>query len=393
MDVDRNRMHDLNTRSPRWRRRLWIILAGVILALPLVDHIVGLDPSEPLYEKRALLERPGSPGNLKECLNFPERFDAWYCDHFGWRRALVRLHGGLVYTGWSRHGSVLVGRDRWLFYRGDDGRSCVEDHTGRVELSETIARRGWETLTRRQQILAAHGIRYIYAVAPDKASIYPGQYPARLRRVKARTRLDQFLDWRPAGNHVNILDLRHILREARAKAQVYHSTDSHWNALGALAAQEAIVQAFDSGIEPLVQDDFTVKERRCSKRDLLTMLSLNVWYASTEPVLVPKPKGRAHPWVGRIETTQPHVFEGTGALNVLLFRDSFADNLITFLVPHVAKLTCVAGNPSVESLQHWIEEAHPDVVIDLHVERSLPLLFTPHDIERPVEQVQTEPLK
>ena len=107
------------------------------------------------------------------------RFDAAFSDHFRGRNALIALQHELVVKGFSSSpgGNVILGRDDWLYFAGEDGHAI--DRFVRTTLpvtDEAIARTVTE-LERRRAWLAARGIAYVVTVAPDKPTIYPEHLP------------------------------------------------------------------------------------------------------------------------------------------------------------------------------------------------------------------------
>ena len=46
-----------------------------------------------------------------------------------------------------------------------------------------------------QDWLAAHGIRYVFVLTPDKHQIYPEYIPASIHRLHEQTRSDQLIEY------------------------------------------------------------------------------------------------------------------------------------------------------------------------------------------------------
>ena len=91
-------------------------------------------------------------------------------------------------------------------------------------------------------LLAARGTRLLVASPPNSATIYADQLPLWARNRGQRTEYDVFLD-DLAARGVPAIDLRPALIAAKAEGKVYRMNDTHWTALGAVAAFNAIVQA------------------------------------------------------------------------------------------------------------------------------------------------------
>ena len=109
--------------SNRLRARFeWLTIAlfALLLWLPTADHFLGLDHARATEENRRLAPPPVYHGT-SGLATFDASFEAYFNDHFGFRKQLIR---------WSNHWknglfhdpsapSVLLGRDGWLYFSGD----------------------------------------------------------------------------------------------------------------------------------------------------------------------------------------------------------------------------------------------------------------------------------
>ena len=89
--------------------------------------------------------------------------------------------------------------------------------------------------------------------------------------------MDQVLD-AVAATGVAV-DLRPAVEAAKARERVYHLTDSHWNARGALVAYQQIIEAVRAqypAVPPAwKRSDFEAVERQIGGLDLARMMGLN----------------------------------------------------------------------------------------------------------------------
>ena len=134
---------------------------------------------------------------------------------------------------------MVIGRDGWLYFLGEDGKSLDRDYRGVLPIRRTSLAIAAE-FKRRHDFLAALGIAYVVMVVPDKATIYPEHLPRWVTRVAPQTRLDRFYAALAAYPDVTVLDLRPALTAAKARERNYFKTDSHWNLLGATIGYEAL---------------------------------------------------------------------------------------------------------------------------------------------------------
>ncbi|MBV9288157.1 MAG: hypothetical protein JO288_10095, partial [Hyphomicrobiales bacterium] len=101
-------------------RRYFIALMLGLLAAPLVVGLAAPDsPAAVLKEGRTLARAPALPLTLAGWLALPDALDAYLKDHFGLRQALISAHHELTERMLELgDGSVLLGRDGRMFYRG-----------------------------------------------------------------------------------------------------------------------------------------------------------------------------------------------------------------------------------------------------------------------------------
>ena len=187
-------------------------------------------------EKRTLEPMPALPDTRGGWSAFPGKLDGFLRDHFGLREPLA--------TGWSllkyalRYTPrVAVGREGWLYLpqyweskygAGDCGA-----------LSDEV-----RSLAGRLDRFAAHaarsGVPVLFAIAPDKETLYPEYMPEKSGAV----RCDLHADLRRAldGKRVKTVDLRAPLEAGKAKERVYFKTDSHWNDAGGWRVARALLE-------------------------------------------------------------------------------------------------------------------------------------------------------
>ena len=183
---------------------------------------------------------------------FATGFERAFSDRFGARNALLRLHNRVLVRvfGVSPAPNVLIARDGWLFFKGEDGHALDRFYRGTLPVDDSQLRGVVDELRRRAHYLAPQGIAYVVTIAPDKATIYPEMLPAWVRPVTPRSPLDRLVAMIESDGSIRYVDLRPLLRAAKARDRVYYATDSHWNSLGAPVAYEAIMRAIGDALAP-----------------------------------------------------------------------------------------------------------------------------------------------
>lgn len=283
----------------------------------------------------------------------------------------VRAGGGrsVVPAGFRRDGMYVSGRRGRLFLAHDTNRT-IEQHAGRLPLSDTDLA-GWRTqLEHRTARLGAAGSAYVMLIAPNAHAVYPEDLPDGVRTAPRRPvhqLLESLAQNRSPARVLYPLD--ELLAE-KARREVYPRTDTHWNEFGALTAYESLAAELHDGVpmRRVVEDDFAFAhawtrgdlgyKRRWSRgsRHCVTIVR--------------------HPTATLLDD---NLVENTGAHLVtecrlappgtcLVFGDSYVFGMLPFLAESFRRLV-VAQHPAVD----WdvVNQERPSVVLTVMSERFL----------------------
>jgi hypothetical protein len=342
----------------RARDRILIALFVLILVVPGIGLLLGIGQDDGKGENRTLAPRPVVGLDRASLAALPDAFSRYFEDHFAFRALLVRTQAAIRLN--VLHGSpspdVITGRDGWQFFATDGG---VDDYATTSLLTPTELEEWRQMLQDSQDWLAAHGIRYVFVLTPDKHQIYPEFVPASIHRLHEQTRSDQLIKYLRAHSTVNVLDLRPALNAAKEEERVYHRTDTHWNALGAYVGYRNILEAV--GMKPRPRSEFEEREAVTPGMDLAGMLALGRWMHEDNLMLIPRT-----PRLARV--TEPAQFDpgfnearivteipNSRLPRLLMFRDSYANALIPFLSEHFAR-----------AVYMWQYEIDPDLIAAEH---------------------------
>ncbi len=353
----------------------------VMISLPLSGMILGFDRSFILEENRILATRPELKLDRTELGRFPARFEAYFNDQFGFRKrliywlALVKVKG----LGVTSTSGVTLGRNGWLYLASDAARSSYRaSRPFTTEQLDTYR----QTLEARRDWLASRDIPYLLVILPNKDTIYPEFMPPAYNKVNPRSRLDQLVDYMRSHSTVPILDIRDDLRQAKQVERVFQVTDSHWNLRGGYVAYGRIMQALRTWfpeVQTMARSEFREGAENRPGGDLARMLGIPDEFPEERLTLVPRDGWHfrhtdetfpiaarcAHP-----ELTQATECDDAKLPRAVLFRDSFAAQLIPFLAEHFQRILCIWDNDFDRAI---IEHERPGVVIHEVVERSLEL--------------------
>ena len=355
---------------------MWTPLAGLWFG--------GESASKPTTEKRALAKRPQlDVRSVASIRAYPQAFEAYYDDHFGYRRFLTELHQRIKRDCLRVAApKVIFGKDGWLFYT--EAR-ILEDFMGQDPLTPQRLDRWRAVLEGRQAWLAQQGIRYLFVIPPNKATIYPEYLPDHIRRNRGQSRLDQLVTYMRANSTVPIVDFRSDLLAAKARDRIYFPLDTHWNARGRLVGYQRLCRELAKWfphIQAHTLDDFDIVPFDRGG-DLRNMMGLAETRTHPSDALHPRFDRQAQPedlvlpdgatWPPFAKNRRPRVFTNpNGQGRLLVFNDSFFNHEVMELLPeHFERAVFIFCPSDYDRLKVMIEQVKPDVVIDEWVERRL----------------------
>ena len=359
-----------------WRDR--ILAASFVLALPALALVDPLGGVSTVWENRAPVRWP----QLSPVVGFPTRFEQAFADRFHSRSALLLFQHAVV-AGLFRTSpapNVLMGREGWLYWLGEDGRSLDRNFRGTLGVQDAELAAVASELKRRRDFLAARGIPYLVTIVPEKFTIYPEYLPRWVTPASTPTPLARLEALLAADGSVHYVDLVRPLRGAKSSTLLYYRTDSHWNLFGATVGYERIMRALQGAlpdgrlqaIAAPVQPVY-VPGVDWYWGDLARMVGVPYFYR--EPDYAPLAKVRDDP--GHCAQRDASVTDPDLEIyhcarpeqpKAVVYRDSMAISLIPLLSENFRSVVYVSNHRLDPVL---IERERPDVVIEEMVERGL----------------------
>ncbi|MGA9535349.1 MAG: hypothetical protein WBR24_05530, partial [Desulfobacterales bacterium] len=338
-------------------------------------------------EKRRLAELPAldlKPGTLA---SFPSRFEAYFNDHFGYRKLFIRRYNRIMkkYFAKSPVPNVLIGKNNWLFYTFSN---LIDDFVGADPFTQDELETWWSNLEHKRNWLAKHGIRYLFVVAPNKQTIYPEYLPDYLQKDRGQSRLQQLLAYLKMHSDISILDLSAALNEEKKRHRVYYLTDTHWNDRGAYAAYLAIMDRVGQWFPTVLLKQSKIIENKNIPGpggDLAKMLDMTDTMREENPVLkvqqttcspeinkavadfmkTPADLIRSKPFMTKCDTSK---------LRAVVFRDSFFNAVVPFIAEDFNRIDYVWKPYDHAIMKELREQQKPQIVIEEMVERFLILV-------------------
>ena len=221
-------------------RRFFAAAAFLLLATPLAWGLVWQDDPQLIYkEGRRLAPVPDPPTSLAGLAALPTQVDAYLSDHFGLRRAMIKLHRDLSHPVVLKvNTAAMIGRDGRMFYEGND---MVRQSAGLVLRDKRVADAA-DLVAEIRDALARRGARLIVAIPPNSSTIYQDELPFWAQAQGRKTEYDLFLE-DLAARGIKTVDLRPPMEALRPKEKAYLLYDTHWTPRAALEAFNVIAEA------------------------------------------------------------------------------------------------------------------------------------------------------
>ncbi|MFH0880918.1 MAG: hypothetical protein V2A34_14475 [Lentisphaerota bacterium] len=384
----------MKTDSTPWPRFLSFLLAGLFLVaiyLPLAGSLSGMGPGPDLGEKRQIANPPSWPGNLKDWGAYPDLFEKYFNDNFGFRNWLVIGRSLLVLHGWTTHPSVLFDpRSKMLFFRRSDP---MDPELLTPPDKKQLARIG-RYIRSNNQWLADHDAAYLFAAVPSRLSIYYESHPlgSYLHAHRAFDVLKSRAEVRDAG----FVDLLDVLNLHRADPQaIYYRYDTHWTDYGAYLAYLDIISHFNRkglSLTPVAQTEFNPCNERL-KGDMIGLLGLHIMTNFLETMTFPiratssvyradlmdeygrtiqTVKGDAKTVLNACrEARQFKIYGPPSGPRLLVFRDSYTTALLPYLAEQFSEATFVWTYPGKTQTPAWFDRTKPNGVLEIFSEYNV----------------------
>jgi len=373
-----------NSFLSKYGSGLAIILFAIAISSPMLLTILNSDGgSVNIVENRKLAKLPDLNLTKDGITKFTKEFTSYFNDNFGARETLIRNHAYIkaFVFGESPDKNTILGKDGWL-YLGTG--NTIGDYRHTNPLSNEELNRWKLALEAKQRWLSAHGIAYLFVIAPDKHSVYPEFMPDRFNIVQVDSPIDQLVKYLLNHSSVEVLDLRPALLLAKGKYPTYSKTDTHWNDFGALVAYLEIMKRLSKD-NPRIKlknvNDYAMSEKEIEGQDLANMMGLREYFHEIEIQFYLKEKCaklvnfKLKPefkWPSYPPGHEAYSFEcKQEKLKAVVFQDSFGRALSRFLPESFKETTFIWDYRNYSVLEAAVKQVKPDVVIEERVERHI----------------------
>lgn len=336
-------------------------------------------------EKRALSPLPDFPQKGTDIVRFFKQLDDYFNDHFGFRDFFIARYQREIEKRFDKksiHPRVIKGLDGYFFFN-DFG--LLKDFLGLTPLTQKQLEQFTEIQNQKDDWFRSNGIHYLYAIAPNKQSIYPEKLMENALKLKGTTRYDQLLSHM---NHeypeymVNLFDLLKV--ESKASS-LYYKNDSHWNKRAAYLVFQNIMEKisqwypdenFDVDFE-FIQDETGIGGNTGQGGDLVQIIR-RPHLTETYPQVKRYKRCDRDPHPITYELTNlPNLmgrpsftrFCATKKLKAVVFRDSFFVPLEPFFSENFAEIIYLWKSYDHKNINEILDHFKPDIVLEIILER------------------------
>ena len=342
-------------------RSLAFLIACLLLCLiPSVGLL--LFPTTQTTENRAMAQMPELIRDGQVNTDYFDDFGDYFNEHMGLRNVAITADARIQETlfGVSNVDGVIVGEDGWLYYS-----ATLPDYLGTDVMSDRELYGLANNLAIVRDSLAEREIGLVFMIPPNKNTLYGEHMPYYDSCTVDPDHSAVLLKTYLTEQEVPYLDLFELF-EGQDEV-LYWKRDSHWNARGACLVYNAVLDELKVEHERYETGEPVLTKSHSGDLDRM----LHSFYGEPEEDFAYSMKQTyrftdetAEVTDGWLETENP---EGTGSF--LMFRDSFADNLIPFFSDSFAKASYSKSIPA--HLERLVESKAPDCVVIETVERNL----------------------
>ena len=361
---------------PKWIKVLFLIILLSFLFLPELSKQSSIlqfkNIDKFVNEKRELSSKPDL--DSISLLEFPEKYEAYYNDHFGYRKFLITSNNYIktFYFNESSNKKVIIGKEGWLFYNINN---IYSDYQGKELLSNKQMKTIRDTLLARQNRFESMGKKYYVFFIPNKIQIYPEYLKEEVKR--GNSCLDQFLSFIDKDS-LPVYDLKEVLLAHKDSVLLYQKIDSHWNRNGGFLASNNVLRVLKQDFPELgllSKEKYTINEVEKVQGDLAGMIGVQTFMNNSKFNYRLKTKNNKRvkkfneiKYNTKYKQSFCYDNESVNDLNLLVFNDSYVSYYHQFLSEGFGKSSFYWTH----NLNQYKElTSSADVIIQIVAERSL----------------------
>lgn len=346
---------------------LIILLFIAIITLPQITFwFINNDTSEiSESENRKLNSKPEL--KFETITEYPKQFDDYYSDHLPFRTMFRNTWAKLNYNIFNVtvDDRVLLGKDNWLFYRGD---KSIEQVQGLAIYTETEKNDILTKLRNNVTKLQEMGIETYVLVLPNKENIYKDYLPSNILIKDNISRTEELINYIRNNSNIKVIYPKLELLEVKKDYQVYRKYDTHWNKIGAFVGTQALQKAIDNEFSYDLDNILIERKQEKDGGDLAAFANLEeelfenlVRVKNFYPEIEYKKSENM-----KCESYEEFTSNSENDKTVVFIGDSFRNDMIEYFSKLYKKVIYIHRDYYKKGI---IEEIKPDIVVIEAVER------------------------
>lgn len=288
-------------------------------------------------ENRNLAVKPNFIVAKRININYSKEFENWFNDHFGGRKKFIKIHNifeDFLHLGKSENDRAFMGRENWLYYKGDNSISLYQN---KVMFSDEQITKIKQLNKSQRNWLKNKNISYYVFIAPNKEDVYGEYYRKGIHKKQQNDRIQDLMVKDP---ELGIIYPLQTLINHKNDGFIYYKNDTHWSEYGSyigyLSLMDTIKNSYPN-ITILQPENMKVKKVTHKTGDLSNMLGINSRQLYNEEYIQYIPLNGFHYQIvdkkekegskneAYIKTINPNK-----KMKVIVFRDSFSSNLLPY---------------------------------------------------------------
>lgn len=347
------------------------------LIFPNLLNFLGIKFSAEGTENRAPASFPEIDLTSESIKTFPARFENYYIDSFTLRNLLIKQTSVLKTRLFDKSitDRVLIGEEGWLFLNRFSGLDNLSNYKNNYKFVNTFSPILAQRIQERSEWLEERNIKFIFAIAPNKHTVYPEFIPEHIKVTDGPDLADTLVENLELQG-INTIYYKDVLIEGKSLYPTYQQTDTHWTHYGAfLAFNKFLDEASKEGIEIQRKDisEFEISLEETNGGDLANMISQADIFKENRLRMVPKFEEAGV----ILEDTQQE--EGSWRIRLkneredlprlLIFGDSYSLYQLLLLKESFSEVLIVRSPLGFDT--ELIEAFEPDIVLQQMVERGI----------------------
>ena len=338
-----------------------VVFMGMLLSLSV---LMPFSKSDMDKEKREAAKLPKLVKENKINLDFFNELTDYFSDNFAFRQELstadAMIKAKVFKT--SNQERVVLGKDGWLYYS-----ESMHDYLGEDVMSEREIHSAARVLYLLQENCETKGVSFLFAIAPNKNSLYPQFMPDNYIKTDEPTNFERLRN-EMLSYDINFVDLHDaFLKDERI---MYHRWDSHWNNEGATFAVDLLFDNLSKEHYDYTEEPYKIEASH--RGDLY-----NILYPALDALddNFIYEKEHEYTYVNDVKSTEDPIIltQNSGAEgSLVMFRDSYGNATIPYIADEYQRGFFSKGQP-VDLDQTTYQNA--DTVMYEIVERNIPWII------------------